>query len=184
MKKKVSSIEALDKGALDAFFVRLPKSEQDRINLKKKRADSIAARYVLSEILRDLFGEDLSEKISCDKEGKPFIIGRPDIFVSLSHSDRVVAAVVSDRPVGIDIERIRTVSEKLKSRVCKKPTETDQEFFRIWTVKEAYLKAAGIKFSDMLSLDITDLDERVIISSEITDGFMLSIAEIETKAKV
>lgn len=178
MKKKVSNLQALDKNALESFFFRLPITERDRITNKKKKDESIAVRFVLAELLLACFGEDMSDKISSNENGKPYIIGRPDIFISLSHSDGTVAAVVSDKPVGIDIERIRPVTDKLKNRVCKEKTETDEEFFKVWTVKEAYLKASGINFSDMLSLDIRSLGEKVIIKSQITDGFMLSVVEL------
>ncbi len=183
MLKKVSNTETFESGVLEAFFTRLPSIEQNRISLKKKGKESIAARFVLGELLMSFCGEDMSDKISSDEKGKPFIIGRPDIFVSLSHSGGRVAAAVSDRPIGIDIERIRPVSQKLKSRVYKKIPETDEDFFRVWTVKEAYLKATGIKFSDMLALDINSIDENTIINSEITDGFMLSVVETLIKAK-
>ncbi len=183
MMKKVSKVEELESGALDAFFARLSSAEQNRISLKRKREESIAARFVMSELLKSFCNEDMSDKISSDENGKPFIIGRPDIFVSLSHSNGAVAAAVSDRPIGIDIERIRPVSQKLKSRVYKKIPETDEDFFRVWTVKEAYLKATGIKFSDMLALDINSIDENTIINSEITDGFMLSVVETLIQAK-
>ncbi len=178
MLKKVSSIESLDKGALVAFFDRLPADEQNRINFKKKRNESIAARFVLSELLHSHFLEDMSDKISADENGKPYIIGRPDIFISLSHSKGTVAVAVGEKPLGIDIELIRPVSGKLKKRVCKEAPETDEEFFRVWTLKEAYLKAAGISFSKMLSLDIEKFDKSIKTQSEITDGFMLSMVEI------
>ena len=72
-------------------------------------------------------------------------------YQSLSHSSRYCAAAVSDMPVGIDVEQIRTVSQALKERVCteaelrvlQQSDCPDEDFIRFWTLKEAYFKARG-----------------------------------------
>ncbi len=176
MLKKVSKIESLDKEALKEFFGRLSSAQQERISDKKKSDEALAARFVLRELVLEYTGEDMTEKISNDDKGRPFIEGRPDIFISLSHSKGAVAAAVGERAVGIDIEYIRPVSEKIKARVCKNALENDNEFFRVWTIKESYLKASGITFSDMLSLSIEELDIKT--ENEIVDGYMLSAVEL------
>ena len=176
MLKKVSKIESLDKEALKEFFGRLSSAQQERISDKKKSDEAIAARFVLRELVLEYTGEDMTEKIRNDEKGRPFIEGRPDIFISLSHSKGVVAAAVGERAVGIDIEYIRPVSDKVKARVCKSAPENDNKFFKVWTIKEAYLKASGIAFSDMLSLDLDKLDIKV--NCEIIDGSMLSVVEL------
>ncbi len=176
MLKTVSRIESLDKEALKEFFYRLSHSQQKRISNKKKSDEALAARFVLSELLQEYSGEDMTGKIANDDNGRPFIEGRPDIFISISHTKGAVAAAVGERAVGIDIEYIRPVSEKIKVRVCKNIPENDNEFFRVWTIKEAYLKASGITFSDMLSLSIEELDIKT--ENEIVDGYMLSAVEL------
>jgi phosphopantetheinyl transferase len=73
-------------------------------------------------------------------------------FVSLSHSgDLVACAVSAGGPIGIDVERIRP--ERPVAALAETafgPREADAvlrlgaaEFYRIWTLREAFIKAAG-----------------------------------------
>lgn len=92
-----------------------------------------------------------------DIDGRPR--ADPPSDVGLSHSDRWVAVALS-RPgrIGVDIEAIRSVSMSLERRcltayemawlneVEPGPTR-DRRFFRVWTAKEAYLKALGVGLS-------------------------------------
>jgi 4'-phosphopantetheinyl transferase len=76
----------------------------------------------------------------------------------LTHSDGLaVLAVASDRAVGVDIERMRTVAEDMtdwimtdEEKRCFRslPPELRRDvFFQCWTRKEAVLKAIGRGFS-------------------------------------
>ncbi len=69
--------------------------------------------------------------------------------------------------VGIDIERIRDVDERLIRYVCSEKeleyvfagnnqNETTKRFFRIWTVKEAYFKCLGTGITNLKSICIFD----------------------------
>ena len=61
---------------------------------------------------RDYFGEC---EISRLENGKPVIIRPEGFYISVSHSGEVTAVVISDTPVGLDIEEIRAIDyEKIK----------------------------------------------------------------------
>ena len=70
-------------------------------------------------------------------------------YWSLSHKERMVAAVVSPRPVGIDLERLAPVHARMYDRIADAaewalaPHKSEKVFFRYWTAKEAVLKAVG-----------------------------------------
>ena len=79
----------------------------------------------------------------------PYIEGGP--YFSISHCKRGIAVAVSENPIGIDIEAIRTFSPELmrktmspaeQQRITSSATP-DQEFIRLWTQKEALLKLQG-----------------------------------------
>ena len=87
-----------------------------------------------------------------NEHGKPYIAGGPHF--SLSHCKEAIAVAISDRPVGIDIESIRPAKEELIARVMseeekrkvgneKQQAGRDRMFTRLWTQKEAILKAQG-----------------------------------------
>ena len=95
--------------------------------------------------------------VSKGKLGKPSLTERPDIHYNLSHADGIAACIISDYECGIDCERIRDYPEKVMRRVFSKkeramvesaPEDKKNElFFRLWTLKEAYVKAIGVGIS-------------------------------------
>ncbi len=129
-----------------------------RVHIEKKSSfqDRVASlvgyRLVLSAA-KELCGKE--PQIAFDVGGKPYFENLP-LYFSNSHSGTRVAIAVSDRPVGVDIERKRDVRKGLSERFF---TEKEQkcDFFEIWTKKEAYGKCKG-GLSKVLSTDVTELE--------------------------
>lgn len=123
------------------------------INLDKKEQHTHAHR-LLRECLKP-FGIDYDEStpIIKGKYGKPALEEHPDIHFNISHADGICACIVSDRECGIDCERIRDFRPNILKRIFSEQEQTyfrnvpDEEkntaFFRLWTLKEAYIKAIG-----------------------------------------
>ncbi|MEL7060979.1 MAG: 4'-phosphopantetheinyl transferase superfamily protein [Acidobacteriota bacterium] len=99
--------------------------------------------------------------------GKPFLVRSPgdlELCFNLSHSaDLALLAVTAGREVGVDVERLdpKTETGRLARRFFA-PEERDalergearrrlDDFFRVWTLKEAYLKAVGTGLGRSLS---------------------------------
>ena len=86
------------------------------------------------------------------------IAGHPDIHFNLSHCREAVLCVVSDRPVGCDVESIREFHESLvrytmndaEVRQIEQAPHPAAEFIRLWTMKEAVLKLSGEGIRDDL----------------------------------
>ena len=102
--------------------------------------------------LAALTGEEIrgyiSDNIEFNKNGKPNINGVPDY--SISHSENTWAIIFSDAPCGLDIQYNKKA--KLEKIAVKLYQEDEQEsvnklgideFFRIWSRREALIKAAG-----------------------------------------
>ena len=115
------------------------------------RKTCAAAYLLLCEGLRKEFGITERPVFDYGEHGKPFIVGHPDIHFNLSHCREAVACIVSDRPVGIDVESIREYSDSL-ARYTMNDEELAQinaarspavAFTRLWTQKEALLKMSG-----------------------------------------
>lgn len=128
-----------------------------------------------------------------DDKGKPYIEGRDDIFVSLSHSKGAVMCGVSDKEVGVDIELCTKRRKSVESRVftereislLNSAEDEDKAFFTLWTLKESYLKAIGTGFADnaksieFLSLrnPVQSTDENYSFTVDEYDGFLFAVCE-------
>ena len=100
----------------------------------------------------------LTEKISLlrleeDEHGRPYLPDHPEICFSLSHSGNRVMCAISEAGVGCDVEMIKETGPGSRniSRVARCFTPAEQKlvladpenFYRIWTLKESFLKLIG-----------------------------------------
>ncbi len=129
-----------------------------KYRFRKDRNLSLLAGLLLD---RGLSAYGLSEKDSVfevSEKGKPYLKDHPEIFFSLSHSGTRAAAVFSDRPCGIDIEKIEGDESELAKRFFHEEEyrylrsledvqKRTADFYRIWTAKESYLKMLGTGLS-------------------------------------
>ena len=104
------------------------------------------SRYLIKSAETD---REESWTLTRNAYGKPLISGGPEI--SISHTKGAAAVVVSSRPAGVDIERIRSVLPNLPKRVMShkeyqwfdKEGKSEEAFFTLWTLKESYYKYLG-----------------------------------------
>lgn len=111
----------------------------DRLPEKSRQLSLCAdglAREMLAQKL-DLAPEAISFTYTAN--GKPLMAGA---FFNVSHSVDVVGCVVSDREVGLDVEHIRPVPQRL-GRALEGKWQTEEEFWHLWTRREAAIKCRG-----------------------------------------
>ena len=80
-----------------------------------------------------------------EKYGKPYVVNGP--YFSISHCKEGIAVAVDDQPIGIDIEAIRHANSDLIERTMNEQERVgmdDRKFTRLWTQKEAIVKAEGV----------------------------------------
>ena len=110
-----------------------------------------AAYLLLIEGLRQEYGITEPPLLAYGEHGKPYIVGRPDIHFNISHCSQAAICVLSDKPVGVDIEGFRRYRESLmrytmsdaEQRQILQAQRPDVEFTRLWTMKEAVVKRSG-----------------------------------------
>lgn len=142
-------------------------SVDERERAAAMTSDAVRASFVTARaILRRQLGRELelapsAVELGIDKRGKPFLVDNAapteELSFSISHSaDVVLVAVSRGCRVGVDIERIRTLSDAdALARRYFSPAEvamlaaTPAEdrrlaFFRCWARKEAYAKGKGL----------------------------------------
>ena len=124
----------------------------------------VLAYRLLKQGLREEYGIVGNPIFEYNEHGKPSIVGHPEIHFNLSHCKEAVVCVVSDQPVGVDVESIREYRESLvhytmndEIREIESAEDPASTFIRLWTMKEATLKLIGTGISN---------DIKTVISKE------------------
>ena len=130
---------------------RLPQIRKQKILKCKQpeaRKQSLGAGLLLGYLLKELGLRD--SEIKFGPNGKPEMEG---IYFNLSHSKNMVICAVGEKTVGCDIEQICKVPEKVANRFFSeteieylskfKGQEKSKQFYRLWTMKESYIKMTG-----------------------------------------
>lgn len=145
-------------------FPYMSLAERHRLSRYRRAIDR--SRYILGTMLlrvavADSLGGDpsqvrISRACACGAEhGRPRVEGDQQIALSLSHSaNTAVVAVSSNGPVGVDLEAkakdydsLAAISGVLSDRELKEALSAGMStayLLRVWTLKEAVLKAAGV----------------------------------------
>ncbi|WP_406125290.1 4'-phosphopantetheinyl transferase superfamily protein [Streptomyces canus] len=141
----------------------------DRCRFKNDRRRFIVAHGALRLILAgclDVPPEEL--RLQRGRHGKPRLAGSSDLRFSLSHSGELaLVAVTRHREVGVDVDRLRPglpvepfterffpASDARFVAAAAGPTERAARFLRLWTRKEAVVKAAGARLVQGLGLTV------------------------------
>ncbi len=118
-----------------------------------RKSEHKVGRFLLRYGLMKEYGIDLSEcTILKNEHGKPYLKEYPDIYFNISHCNAMAVCVFGNTAVGIDVEGRRICKDSLMKRVLtdeefeavKATNDEILEFFKYWTLKEAYGKAMGV----------------------------------------
>lgn len=157
MKWLICQVSDFPQAEFDACYETLAPSRKAHIDTFRHagaRRQSLAGELVLRRLLMQAGILDTIERAP---GGQP-VLRDGSAFVSISHCEDMVACAVSEAPVGIDIEKIRPVKPDLVDRVCT-PEErayvgdSPEQFFEIWTAKEAYFKMQGTGITDFQTVN-------------------------------
>ena len=141
----------------------------------------LLVRYFVCDKLK-LNNDELN--FSKNSFGKPFLVGYPDFLYNVSHTKSAVLVGVSDKPVGVDVEKVRESELKIAKRFfCKNEleyilscVERDKAFYEIWTKKEAYIKGVGKGMSlPLTEFDVTDPELDDMMMCFEVGGYMLAV---------
>ena len=178
MKWAIGRLSDYSEAEYEKAYENLSETRRRRIDRLKKDADR--KRSLLGEILvkKLLIEEGIKAEILSEDNGKPYL-SDSSFFVSISHSGEMAAAVISEKPVGIDIEKTRQIDLRILDRVCtereadyvKCDKDSEIRFFEVWTAKEAYFKKQGTGITNFKSVEIFDLKREFITA----DGYFLQI---------
>lgn len=186
----------------------LPADEQVRLQRLHREADrqrSALAHAMVRLTLAALHGDEPARlPIVRDEVGKPSL-SRPEAadspgaaHFSIAHSgDVVVVAFCRDHPVGVDVEQVNdaiacdAIAEQMWHAREKAwwrtlpPEERGPAFFRLWTAKEATVKALGLGVDRSPDVAVEWLTEggcaraelRELPGGETVDRWQLTLAD-------
>ncbi len=109
--------------------------------------ENISSKDLLAKALLDY---NISNyEVIYNKDGKPYLKDIP-LFFNISHDKNMVALVISDKEIGIDLEYL-TYRESIVKRfftkneqlIMAKSSNKEYDFTRIWVMKEAFVKMKG-----------------------------------------
>ena len=98
----------------------------------------------------------------------------PALTFNLSHSQGLALyAMTCDRPIGVDLEQIRSIDalelaqrffapSEYEAIAALSPDQQERIFFEFWTCKEAYLKAIGKGLGGLNQVEIAFGEDRAV----------------------
>lgn len=135
-----------------------PKNTKTKIFL----AEGTDAQAFLNEVFDACDVKDRSLRYG--EYGKPYLVSG-ELFFNLSHCENMMACAVSEREVGVDIQKICYKPRVLK-RVCSDKEadaiKTAEDFTRMWVLKESFAKCDGRG----LSYGFKDIDIKSLKKTE------------------
>ncbi|MGM9581054.1 MAG: 4'-phosphopantetheinyl transferase family protein [Anaerovibrio sp.] len=135
------------------------RAKADYFLFEKDKRLSVAAGALLQHALRQ---ENVWEpSFEVTSNGKPYLAGltgAEGLYFNLSHSEGMVMCAISEQEVGCDVEKKAVLDRSLAEHVMQgheldwiygsdREPEQQERFFRLWTLKESYMKATGLGMS-------------------------------------
>ncbi|MBC2580402.1 4'-phosphopantetheinyl transferase superfamily protein [Clostridium sp. DJ247] len=182
----------------------LCKSDFDRLLgfVLKDKKERICRFHRFEDSQRTLLGDILARYLICKKTGvknehlifekneygKPVLVKPCGIYFNISHSGNWVVCAIDDTPVGVDVETIKEIDLKIAERffseyeynaIVNQPKELIQNYFyKIWTLKESYIKAEGKGLYiplNSFSLEINENSIYVKVGNRYSNWFLYNM---------
>lgn len=174
------------------------RKKTDAFRFRKDKNLSLGAGILLNEGLKKYGLSEKEMTYGTYENQKPYFKDRPDIHFSISHSGVFAAAAFSDGDIGIDIEEIKETDFKIAKRFFAEDEYNylenitdknlrNREFYRLWTLKESFMKITGKGMqlplnSFCIHIDSNDIsvessidDKFYFYESSMIDGFCASL---------
>ncbi|MEU4602320.1 4'-phosphopantetheinyl transferase superfamily protein [Kribbella sp. NPDC023972] len=182
----------------DEFTADLDPVERQRLKAYVRAEDK--ARFLLGcTIVRRVLASRLSLppasirlERACPDCGKPHGKVRSDgIELSVTHSGKLVGVAVSDRPVGLDVEKVdpgldvdglaRLSLSEAELAALPQHDGRARAFTTYWTRKEAVVKATGVGLRSDLRTITGQPDGFQVIELEVDPGYVAALAVVSAE---
>ena len=123
------------------------------VNAIKRKKEKIAGAVLCYKALLDLGIDEQSVSYKTSPNGKPIFDNLDNLYFNISHSDNAAILAISNQNVGIDIQKVNSNTKNIANRFFTRDENVylssldndlkNDAFFRIWTIKESYIKFSG-----------------------------------------
>ena len=185
--------ELLNENVFLKYCDRMEKERLSKImrtGVRQNQVRSLSATYLLELGVQSLLTGKSARNInreeaqllrfSYKENGKPYLTDYPEIHFSMSHSGDYAACAIGDSELGMDIQRHTGWKEGLAERFFtgkeiklleEKKAEGKEAygelFFRLWSIKESYLKFTGKGMRQGLNTFEIDWKESAVTKKKI-----------------
>ncbi|MBQ8980828.1 MAG: 4'-phosphopantetheinyl transferase superfamily protein [Eubacterium sp.] len=144
-------------------------SAERKLKIDRLRFDSDKRLALGADILiKRALGELAREQIKTNDFGKPYIENCAVRF-NLSHSGSIAMIAISDTEVGCDVQKTEEAPLKVAQRyfceseqnLINESNDKAKMFFRLWTLKESYIKMLGKGLSEPLDSFAVRFDDNL-----------------------
>lgn len=108
---------------------------------------SILSSFLLDKALKKYGFSEKDMMYAFNAYGKPYFANAEELHFSISHSGNYAMVVLSDKEIGCDIQQIKNINLSIADRFFtaeeSEYVENTEDFFRLWTLKESFIKAVG-----------------------------------------
>lgn len=154
-----------------AFLRIMPDERRERLMqmpTEELRQEPLCAYAILYMAVHSLRGWKKLPRMRYNRYGKPEFEEYPDLQFNISHTRSAVLVGLHNEPLGVDIERLRPVSERTMQRIAG--TASRQEFFESWVRRESRIKWSGTGLSSIREPDTpASRGERIIYLDTFPD---------------
>lgn len=169
---KLFDINNLTDEQYNKYFSMMSDARKEKV-LRLKDVNARKRTVAAEMLVKEMLSEDICIEIA--DNGKPYT---KDAYFSISHTENLVVCVVSQRPIGIDIERIKPYDDRLCKRITnereyKYINKDAEKLWEIWTLKEAIIKKDGKGIS---SIKTTDTFAQINKQKYVYEDFIIHIA--------
>ena len=152
-----------------------------QLRFDSDRRLSLAAALLFRQLLEELGLPEPTQPPETGPRGKPFYSSLPRLHYNLSHSGSIAMCALARVPLGCDIQEHRALRQDLADRffshaeaAALRSAKTDRVSlqYRIWALKESYIKATGEGLYRSLDSFSILTDRPTVILEEDPEGFL------------
>ena len=171
--KNINDFNKIDINNFYSQMNKIDKKKFDKISNYRRKKQFIIGRILLRTLLLDVYNIDyFNINLSSNTNGKPYINSK-NIYFNISHSFDYVICCVSNKKIGVDIEKIRnTTPNQIKQFATEKEinyiNNNEKNAFQIYCLKEAYFKMKGENLNMIKNIEF-NLENKIICNDKNID---------------